>query len=101
VPGATLIADPPRQRDDARTLSSPSAATRSSAPPISNFVAALAFFPIANWIPGGDEVESYRAVANECLNGTVILLGVPIVLTILAHGGGNVCARDLASSTFC
>lgn len=97
----TLIADPPRHGDDARTLSSPRAATRCSARPISIFVAALAFFPIVSWIPGDNEVESYRAVMNEWLNGTVLILGITIVLTILAHSGGNVHARDSASSAFC
>ena len=55
------------------------------APLIAIVVAVLAFLPIANWIPGGNEVESYRAVTNEWLNGTAIALGVAIVLTILSR----------------
>ena len=55
------------------------------APLVAIFVAVLAFLPIANWIPGGNEVESYRAVTNEWLNGTAIVLGVAIVLTILSR----------------
>jgi hypothetical protein len=59
------------------------------------FVAALAFFPIANWIPGGNEVESYFAVTNEWLNGTVIVLGVAVVLTILSRKMSLLWRADL------
>ncbi|HET7551573.1 MAG TPA: hypothetical protein VFK04_09785 [Gemmatimonadaceae bacterium] len=81
----TLIADPPRKGNGGRALSSPSLTTLGSAPIIAVFVAALALLPIGNWIPGGNEVESYRAVMNEWLNGTAIVLGVAVVLTILSR----------------
>ena len=60
-------------------------ASRIIAPLIALLVAALAFLPIANWIPGGNEVESYRSVTSEWLNGSMIVLGVAIVLTILSR----------------
>lgn len=71
----------------ATTTAAPSTppTTFAVAPLVAILVAVLGFLPIANWIPGGNEVESYRAVTNEWLNGTAIVLGVAIVLTILSR----------------
>jgi hypothetical protein len=48
-------------------------------------VAILAFFPIANWIPGGHEIELFPFVAHEWLNGSMIVVGVAIVMAILSR----------------
>jgi hypothetical protein len=48
-------------------------------------VAILAFLPIANWIPGGHEIELFPYVAHEWLNGSMIVVGVAIVMAILSR----------------
>ena len=81
----TLLAEPPLGEPHAREVDVPRPASRTIAPLIALLVAALAFLPIANWIPGGNEVESYRSVTSEWLNGSTIVLGVAIVVTILSR----------------
>lgn len=48
-------------------------------------MALLAFLPIANWIPGGHQADWYSTVSGEWLNGSVIVVGGALVLTILAR----------------
>ncbi len=43
------------------------------------------FFPWANWISGGHEAEWYSLVAADWLNGSAIVVGGAVVLTILAR----------------
>lgn len=81
----TLIAEPPRRSTPVREARASVRAAWCVAPLVAILVAALAFLPIANWIPGGNEVESYRSAMNEWLNGTGIVLGVAIVLAILSR----------------
>lgn len=47
--------------------------------------AALAFLPLANWIPGGYEVPWYRDALTGWLSGGAIVLGGALVLTILSR----------------
>ncbi|HEY9426370.1 MAG TPA: hypothetical protein VIR34_04390 [Gemmatimonadaceae bacterium] len=91
----TLIADPPQRGNEVRANTSSSVAARSAAPLVATLVAALAFLPIANWITGGNEVESYRSVVNEWLNGAAIVLGVAVVLTILSRKISPLWRADL------
>lgn len=79
----TTKADLGAQRSNSSVLRTPFVAIR-GAPLVGIVVAALAFLPIANWIPGGNEVESYRSMAGEWLNGTAIVLGAAVVLVILS-----------------
>lgn len=87
----TLIAETPSAESVSRRTSTAGSRPPSPASPVpvaplvAILVAALAFLPIANWIPGGNEVESYRGMMSEALNGTVIVLGAAIVLTILSR----------------
>ena len=67
-----------------RALESHALARRAPQIIIAAIVAALAFLPVANWIPGGNAVESYRFVAREWLNGAFIVAGVAVVMTILS-----------------
>ncbi len=58
-------------------------------------VALLAFLPIANWIPGGHDLELFPLVAREWLNGGVIVVGVAVVMTILSRRMELLWRRDL------
>lgn len=60
-------------------------------------VAVLAFFPIANWIPGGHEVELFSYTAHEWLNGSMIVLGVAVVMAILSRRIGLLWHPDLSA----
>jgi hypothetical protein len=51
-------------------------------------ITALAFLPIANWIPGGHEASWYGIVANGWLSGSAVALGVGLVLAILSRHVG-------------
>jgi len=48
-------------------------------------MAVLGFVPFVNWIAGGHEYENYAAYASEWLNGSLIVLGCAVVLTILSR----------------
>jgi hypothetical protein len=50
------------------------------------FLAVFGFLPLANWIRGGLAVPWYGAVMSELLNGTVIAVGVGIVLAVMSKG---------------
>lgn len=54
-------------------------------PWVAIILAVLAFFPIANWIPGGHEAPWYRLVASTWVSGGAIAIGVGVVLAILAR----------------
>lgn len=79
----TLIADASSR--GAATESRPRPSKTAAAPGIALAVAVLALLPIANWIPGGNAIESYSSVMGEWLNGTAIVLGVAVVLIILSR----------------
>lgn len=49
------------------------------------FIVVFGFFPWANWIPGGHEAEWYGLVAADWLNGSAIVVGGAVVLTVLAR----------------
>lgn len=66
--------------------SSPSRERRSLAPiPIAILVAAFAFLPIANWIPGGHAARWYGVVAKVWLTGSSIAVGVGILGALLSR----------------
>ena len=46
---------------------------------------ALAFLPIANWLPGGHGAPWFAAVASEWTSGSAIVIGVGLVLAILSR----------------
>lgn len=46
-------------------------------------VAVFGFLPIANWIPGGHQADSYRVSVSEWTSGVVVSLGSALVLWIL------------------
>lgn len=48
-------------------------------------MAVLGVVPFANWIAGGHEFENYSQYLSEWLNGTVIVAGCAVVLTILSR----------------
>lgn len=48
-------------------------------------LAAFAFLPLVNWIPGGLGAAWYPAVASTWLSGTAIVLGSGMVLAILSR----------------
>jgi hypothetical protein len=48
-------------------------------------IAALAFLPIANWIPGGHAAPWYSSVRSGWLSGSAIVVGVAIILAILSQ----------------
>ncbi len=48
-------------------------------------MAVLGFVPFVNWIDGGHEYENFPHYASEWLNGSLIVLGCAVVLTILSR----------------
>lgn len=48
-------------------------------------VALFSWLPFANWIVGGHEFEGYSQYLGEWLNGTFIVAGCAVVLTILSR----------------
>lgn len=48
-------------------------------------VAALAFLPIVNWIPGGYELPEYSSKLVQWASGTGIAVGVGVILAILGR----------------
>ena len=48
-------------------------------------LALLAFFPVANWIPGGREAPWYPGVAMDWIYGSLITVGGGLVLAIMAR----------------
>ena len=48
-------------------------------------LAALAFLPLVNWIPGGRSADWYPAVASTWLTGTMIVAGLGTVLAIFSR----------------
>jgi len=47
-------------------------------------VAALALLPIANWIPGGHEIDTYSYAMNDWLTGALIVIGGGVVAAIVS-----------------
>lgn len=47
---------------------------------------ALGFLPIVNWVPNGRSAGWYGLVASEWLSGTLIVLGLALVLAITTKG---------------
>lgn len=45
----------------------------------------LGFFPIANWIPGGNAVDWYPSALREWLSGTVLVAGAGLLLALLSR----------------
>lgn len=48
-------------------------------------VAALAFLPIANWIAGGHHAPWYAAVASTWVTGSLIAIGLGVVLAMISR----------------
>jgi hypothetical protein len=48
-------------------------------------VAAFAFLPLVNWIPGGLAADWYPAVASTWVSGTAIVLGLGTVMAVLSR----------------
>ena len=46
---------------------------------------ALAFLPLANWLPGGHAAPWYPTVLGEWVSGSSIVIGVAVVLAILSR----------------
>ncbi len=91
----SLESDPPVLRTtplERRTARSPFSIAASVTGLI---VAILAFLPIANWIPGGHEIDLLSNVFQEWLNGSVIVVGVAIVMAILSRKIGLFWHHDL------
>jgi hypothetical protein len=55
-------------------------------------LAALAFLPIANWIPGGLDTDWYDTARQLWTLGTMIVAGLAVVLAISAQRYGSVFA---------
>jgi len=51
-------------------------------------LAALAFLPLVNWIPGGRTADWYPAVASGWVSGTVIAAGLGTILAIVSRRVG-------------
>jgi hypothetical protein len=51
-------------------------------------LAALAFLPVINWIPGGRTADWYPSVASSWVTGTVIVAGLGAILAILSRRAG-------------
>ncbi|HJR36151.1 MAG TPA: hypothetical protein VJ817_14440, partial [Gemmatimonadales bacterium] len=48
-------------------------------------IVVLGFFPIANWIPGGNAADWYPSVLREWLSGTVLVAGAGLLLALLSR----------------
>jgi hypothetical protein len=51
---------------------------------IALLIAALGFFPIANWIQGGHEASWYADVSGSWMTGTLLAAGAGVVLAIVS-----------------
>lgn len=69
------------QRDRAASAPLTIAAMRAAAV----VMALLGFVPFVNWIGGGHEYENFPHYASEWLNGSLIVLGSAVILTILSR----------------
>ena len=56
---------------------------------------ALAFLPIANWLPGGHAAPWYSAIVSEWVSGSAIVLGVAVVLAILSRRMDGIWPRGV------
>jgi len=50
-------------------------------------LAALALLPVADWIPGGLSVPFYRLALDEWWSGTLLVVGLAVVLSYFALRG--------------
>jgi len=48
-------------------------------------VAALAFLPLVNWLPGGHAAPWYSTVLTEWTSGSAIVVGLALVLAIVSR----------------
>src|SRR5512146_1061146 len=77
--------DPAFPAPPSRTPAAGGSWSRAAGPWTALVVALLAFFPIANWIPGGHEAAWYHSVFSLWLSGGAIAIGTGVVLAILAR----------------
>lgn len=63
----------------------PRSADRAFAVLLSAFIVVFGFFPWANWIPGGHEADWYALITGEWASGSMIVVGVAVVLAILSR----------------
>lgn len=63
-------------------------------------IAVLGFLPIANWIPGGHQAPWFGAMLEQWASGTVIVLGVGVLLAMISQrvdglwGDGVILSRE-------
>ncbi len=75
-----------RDRISGAPLTSAGAPRRSWIPAIAAvFIAVFGFLPIANWIAGGHDAPQYPALIAEWMSGSMIVVGVAVVLAILSR----------------
>lgn len=63
--------------------------------PLVAALTALAFLPIANWIPGGHEADWYQLASDLWVSGSIIVLLAAAVLALAAHRYGAPLAATL------
>lgn len=60
-------------------------ADRASAVMLSALIVVFGFLPWTNWIPGGHEAEWYTIVLDDWATGSMIVVGVGVVVAILSR----------------